>query len=110
MTRRIALGLPLIATTFTITIASSAYSVSADSKVSVGSPPTPYLPNSLQRAGVGDGRRTTQRCWPPGPTTWSTAPRARAAAATSLPTSASPAIYFSFDSGDDLDPADLHAG
>lgn len=46
MTRRIALVLPLVATSFAITIASSAYSVSSDSKVSVGSPPTPYLPNS----------------------------------------------------------------
>lgn len=46
MTRRIALVLPLVATSLAITIASSAYSVSSDSKVSVGSPPTPYLPNS----------------------------------------------------------------
>ena len=46
MTRRIALLVPLVAVSTAVAIANPAASVSPDSKVSVGSPASPYLPNS----------------------------------------------------------------
>ena len=46
MTRRIALLVPLVVVSTAVAIANTAASVSPDSRVSVGSPATPYLPNS----------------------------------------------------------------
>ena len=46
MTRRIALLVPLVVVSTAVAIANPAASVSSDSKVSVGSPPSPYLLNS----------------------------------------------------------------
>jgi hypothetical protein len=46
MTRRIALLVPLVVVSTAVAIANPAASVSPDSKVSVGSPTSPYLPNS----------------------------------------------------------------
>jgi hypothetical protein len=46
MTRGVALLIPLVSLTVPVSLPTPAGAVSAESKVSVGSPPTPYLPNA----------------------------------------------------------------
>ena len=57
MARRSGILLTLFSLTAALAVPTLASAVSAESKVSVGSPVTPYLPNARQRARAGHGRQ-----------------------------------------------------
>ena len=73
----------LVAVTAALVLPTLAHAQTPEALVSVAGPDTPYLPNAVNEPALAiDANHPTVLGWPPGPTTWSTAPPVTAAAAT----------------------------